>query len=280
MKWRFQIFWKEALLFLAVQAIGLYIAHLLLPKLANLAPVEISIWVFLFYIIGAFIIFFVAAKLFRGPVFFQLFFALLIFIGANIVFDTLGLGENAALLAVTVVVLRVIHPTIWTQNLAIVLSLAGIGAAFGVGLSVTAGIILLIGLSIYDVFAVYQTNYLVKVFSKLVERGVFLSIIVPEKIEDWGSHLGKLKVGPGSGIVILGTGDLVLPLIFASAALSQSVWLSIGSIIGGAFGLLGVHAWLMALKQQRALPALPPIALGIFVGYALTWAILASQALL
>jgi len=280
MNWRLGIFWKEAVVFLFVQVIGLAVAWRLLPQIQQLTAVSIPVWVFVVYLAVGIALIIFAIRLFKSPIFFQIFFALLIFIGSEVVFDSLGFGQNAALLAVTLVVLRLIHPTIWTQNTAIVLALAGVGAAFGVGISIGAAIILLMALSVYDVIAVIRTNYLVKVFSTLVDRGVFLSIIIPEKTKEWGTHLGQLGVGPGSGVVILGTGDLVLPLIFASAAMVQDPWLAVGSIVGALAGLFGVHAWLLSLKKPRALPALPPLALGIFIGYGITWVILQTAGML
>jgi presenilin-like A22 family membrane protease len=158
-----------------------------------------------------------------------------------------------------VLVLWLIARNVLVHDIAIILAIAGISAEVGLAMSLPTILILITALSVYDVIAVYRTKHMVEMFKTLVHKGVFLAIIIPFFAKDF---LQKTKnVEPGQNYVMLGTGDLAFPLIFAAAVLKTSFLSSLFVIAGAAIGVAIIYIMLITQVQRRAMPALPPIAL-------------------
>jgi presenilin-like A22 family membrane protease len=153
------------------------------------------------------------------------------------------------------------------------LAIAGIGARIGLILPVDAVIIILIVLSIYDYIAVYKTKHMVKMFKNLISRNVPLSLIVPTKLEGMKAKVddaspGKDKKGKRK-FMMLGTGDIAFPVIFAVAAARHSLFSGIAVIFGAFFGIIAVYSILINSKKG-AIPALPPIAACTIIAFILS----------
>jgi presenilin-like A22 family membrane protease len=72
---------------------------------------------------------------------------------------------------------------------------------------------------------------------------------------------------PGQGIFIMGTGDLAFPLFFAISALKFSIVSAWFIVIGATIGSALVYYLLNVQRSNRAMPALPPIAICSVLGY-------------
>jgi presenilin-like A22 family membrane protease len=192
-------------------------------------------------------------------------FVFSVFIGADIVFEALLPQAPALVLAVIVALLRFLAPRVWAQNFVIIISVAGVAAWLGLSMTLQVAMSILILLSIYDVIAVYKTKHMVVMMKGMMERGVYFSIIVPEKTKNFLSHLGAAR--PGEGFMFLGTGDIAFPLIFAASALKYSFISSIAIVIGALLGIIAVHILFITQRERRPMPALPPIVLGAIIGF-------------
>jgi hypothetical protein len=82
-------------------------------------------------------------------------------------------------------------------------------------------------------------------------------------------------MAPVAARTALGTGDLAMPLMLAIAAykVNLNFVLSFVIIIGATFGLL--ITMLILRKYKRALPAIPPILLGIGIALLVYFAVIA-----
>lgn len=198
---------------------------------------------------------------------FQLALQASIFLGALLFFDVWLPMMATVLLALAVALLRQYLPLIITHNLALVISLAGISTYVGIGFSAWHVMIIIVILAVYDIVAVFKTKHMVKMFTKLTQKGATFSIVVPMRIKGLLSSLTKVKLdGPFS---FLGTGDIALPLIFATAAWKMG-WQYALAVIAGAFlGMIAMNIWQIKSKYNKPLPALPPIGGGAIIGFLL-----------
>jgi presenilin-like A22 family membrane protease len=147
----------------------------------------------------------------------------------------------------------------------LLLGIAGVSANMGGSLSPVAACVILAILSVYDIAAVYLTKHMVEMGESLLRQRVFFAIIVPRGISGFQSPLRE--VAPGSGHYFIGTGDLVLPALLISSATYFRLETGITAAIGALLGLAATTALFLSQKLRRAMPALPPIALGAIIGY-------------
>lgn len=271
---KLNLFFKEAAIFLLTQALGLIVAWQLInrrviayvsPELRGVPP-GFSVFDFLLAFLLATIFIVLLLRLSKKSVLlFQIMFAFAVFVGAEVVFETFVPQPWAFFLAVIIALLRFIVPLVWVQNLVIIISIAGVSAWLGLNLSLSAMIIILAILPIYDIIAVYKTKHMVSMFRGLMERGVYFSSVVPEKAAQLKTNLSEVE--PAKGFLFLGTGDMAFPLMFAVSALPFKLASSIAIVIGALAGIFAIHLLFITQKERRPMPAMPPIALGAILGF-------------
>ena len=277
----FSIFWKEAFLFTLTQALGIFVVVRLskLLKISEIKPQQISLSDFLIYflIITLLMLAFLKISKKGTGVILQIFFVLAIFSGLDILFSTFIVEPGATILAIGLIALRFIRPIVLVHNLVIVGGLAGVGGMLGLTLSPRDAIILLVFLSIYDIIAVYKTKHMVKMAKEMIKKKVILGIIVPEKILEFKASMADVeqdKISIGKVLkpdkirrfMILGGGDLGLPLLLIASVARQNIWQSIVILVFALLGLLTMHFIFIKLKN-KPMPALPPLAVFSILGY-------------
>ncbi len=231
------------------------------------SPLEAFQFIASFFI--ATIIMLLFLKIFKGKFFFEFFFAMAIFFGAQVIFGTIIKGGMVYLSALALVVFRYFAPRVFVQNIALVIGVAGISASTGLTFSWENVAVILSLLSVYDIIAVYKTRHMQKMFRGLVEKGAILAMIAPLNI---AGFFVKLKdINPLSGnFLFLGTGDIALPIFFAVSVLPFGLMNSIYVVAGSLVGLLAAHLFFVRQKECRPMPALPPIAAGAIIGFLLS----------
>ena len=258
MNFRRNLFLTESIIFLMVQALGLYVGLTLFQRqVIQTSATGSSVISFLISFSIATIVLILLLKFLKGKFMFKFLLAFLIFIGSETVFGTFIPEEAAILIAFELVLLRFLVPNVLTQNLVMIFAIAGIGATLGLMFSLEAVLIILAILSVYDVIAVYRTKHMVSMFSGLIKKGVPFSLVIPDKITDIKESLKDAQPGTGR-FLLLGTGDVAFPIIFAVSALKYGLFASISVIIGAFVGIFFIHLILLQ-KKYGAIPALPPI---------------------
>jgi|ETN01SMinimDraft_4_1059930.scaffolds.fasta_scaffold03169_4 presenilin-like A22 family membrane protease len=262
-------------MFMLAQIIGILVGflNLKLPVFAETMEVSASVGSFLIAFLIATVILISLIKFVKGKWLFKIMLAAMMFIGTEMVLTTFIPQIFGITFAIALVILRFVHPTVFLQNAVMTLAIAGIGARIGLILPVDAVIIILIVLSIYDYIAVYKTKHMVKMFKNLISRNVPLSLIVPTKLEGMKAKVddaspGKDKKGKRK-FMMLGTGDIAFPVIFAVAAARHSLFSGIAVIFGAFFGIIAVYSILINSKKG-AIPALPPIAACTIIAFILS----------
>lgn len=204
-----------------------------------------------------FMLFFKGAKLFR---LLELF---VVFTASLIVFSAIIPGA-AFIFAVELVALKLLLPkSVLVRNASAVIAIAGVGALIGVTLGVIPVLVFLILLSVYDFIAVFKTKHMVKLAKGISKRNLSFTVAIPTK-----EHTFEL-----------GTGDLVLPLVFAVSVMNASpsgfplYLLPAGLILLASLaGLLFTINW-VSKHVGKALPALPLQAVLMIVAWLLSKAL-------
>lgn len=146
---------------------------------------------------------------------------------------------------------------IFVMNVVIIFTIPGIGSWLGASLDVFPALLLLLVLAAYDVVAVFGTKHMVTLAESAKEN---MPLMVAIPVED--RHLG------------LGTGDLVMPLVFSTSMLRQyPLTSSVITVLGGLLGLIALFYY-TTKRKDVVLPALPPITAGLLLGFALSFLIL------
>ncbi len=265
---KLKLFFSEILSFSAIQILGILVGLRLfsIPEVKAQVEAHPVKWTdFLIAFAVGTVLIFLAIKAFKRGIFFRIFIGFLIFFGCIIVFGSFMPDIPAIVLTIVCIYFYYRHPNVITQNIAIGLAISGASVMLGLSITVWQVLILLAILSVYDIIAVWKTKHMIKLFKGLAERGVIMALIIPSKISNIWANLRQVK--PGEEFLLLGTGDIAFPIIFAVSALKYSIWSSVAIILGALLGLSFIHFFFIAKKERKPIPALPPIAVGSALGF-------------
>lgn len=243
-------------IFIAVQLLGLLVAWQLIQQQIALpwdpnAP-ENSFILFGYILLGTALMLGLI-RFYKGALVFRLLEALVIFIAGDTVFG-LFLNEPAGIIAGAALVAgKWLQPRL--RNIVAGITSAGVGALLGVSLSIVPVLILMGLLAVYDVVAVFLTRHMITLAKEISKRELAFSVAVRHD----------------SQRMELGGGDLVIPVMLASAAMHVNVMVSAATVVGSAIGIAAV-LWIAA-KRGIPLPAMPALAAagaaGLLIGMAL-----------
>lgn len=249
---RLKLYSLLSVFFILTQVLGIIVAFSFLGQGVKMTIVTenpqdpinaIALIVYILFITGLFLF---LMKYFKGRVF-PLMEALAVFATTWIVVDVL-LPGTGFMFAVLLVALRfALRKNIWIKNTASVFAVSGAGALIGVSLGIIPVLVFVSLLSVYDIIAVFGTKHMVKMAKAIVSKNLAFTFTIPTKEHDFQ----------------LGTGDLVMPLVFGTAvfatALNESVLIALLPVsmvlIASILGLIGtLH---ICAEKKVALPALP-----------------------
>lgn len=175
------------------------------------------------------------------------------------------------------------------HNVSEVLMYAGIAVFFAPLLNVWWGILLLVAFSLYDAYAVWQTEHMVEM-AKFQSETVFAGLNLP--YDDDGIRSKKTEIstektedaqvqeqessGPRSAI--LGGGDIAVPLLFSAAVMEFAVRngaTKLSAFLQGTLVSVASAGTLLALfyysEDDAFYPAMPFITGGCLVGFAVVF---------
>ena len=260
---------KVLVLFAATQLLGVYTASRLLPQLADTAAAGISDFtlsgILLTVVFTAVFLFLSFRFEYFGSWLYRVFLTVIIFSAAQVLAGIWFGPTIALIIALTVPLVYWLWQSVLAQNAVMLVTLAAIGAALGLAVTPLTAVIALVVLSFYDIIAVYRTGHMVKLAQGMIRARAIFGFVVPEDSRDFGVKLDQ--VTPGQGFMILGSGDVILPLLLAASLVRSSV---ITALLVAGFATLGAlltHCLFTSQKIRRPMAALPPIALMSIVGY-------------
>ena len=270
--WR--IFAIEAFLFCLTLGLGIAAAFKINEffKIKKITPPEISLWQFILYFLLAALFLLLILRFLKFQkgkgVFLKILFLLSTFLG-GLLFLEVWLPEPGPLILIALFNFWWWKsPSVLSQDILMILGMAGVGSVLGLSLNpeIVAG--LLVIFSIYDFIAVYKTKHMVKMAKEMIESKAILALVIPSNIFSFQESLGKIK--PGGEFLILGGGDIVFPLLFCASLITTGI---LNSLIVALFSLIGLFIGFYIFAQQKVrqpIPALPPIAFFSIIGFLIT----------
>ena len=156
----------------------------------------------------------------------------------------------------------------------------GIASVFVPILNIWTIVILLIIISIYDVWAVWHSGIMQKMAQYQIQKlNVFSGFFIPyaskkvrEKIKAMKKNLSKKQLEKKKikiNIAILGGGDVIFPIITAGVVLR--VWGLIPALLVIAGATLGLAYLFFLAEKKKFYPAMLFISAGIFLGMLISW---------
>jgi presenilin-like A22 family membrane protease len=201
-------------------------------------------------------------------IFFRTIFILAMGFG-GLVFFEIWFGEPSALILISILVIFWLkQQSILLHNLLLIIGIIGAGSFLGLGLDPLVVIVLLIIFSIYDIIAVYKTKHMIKMAKEFIEAKAIPGLILPQKISEVSAPLKDVKMG--GRFLVLGSGDIIFPLLLVSSLVPEGIKKSFLVAIFATIGLLTSIGIFLFQKTRKPIPALPPIALFSIIGYLLT----------
>jgi len=216
--------------------------------------------------------------------FLRLWFTVVVILGIAIAINALIIKiPNAAIIAVIVAIplgiLKIFHRNMFVHNATELLIYPGIATVFIPILNVWAVVVLLIIISIYDMYAVWHAGFMQKMAKYQIQKlklfsGFFVPYIKKEdrlllkQAKEKGKKMKKIKIS----LAILGGGDVVFPILLAGVVLRtfNSVWLALAISIGATIAL----AFLFYKSEKgKFYPAMPFISIGCLIALAIVYLI-------
>ncbi|TSC91006.1 MAG: hypothetical protein G01um10142_116 [Parcubacteria group bacterium Gr01-1014_2] len=268
----FLLFLQELGLFAATQLLGIVVALYNIslsedvPPPVDLANLNIDQIIF-FLALYTILIYFMTKFSHKAGGFFRFILGLVIFTGSQLVFSVIYMNFIFTALASLLLVILVFKKRIvFIHNIGIILGMAGIGAVLGLSLTPVSVVVLLLILSFYDIVAVYKTGHMVKIAEDMIKSRAISGIVLPQNRKGWSANITRVR--PGGEYMILGSGDLIMPLILISSVIGIHGLAS--GLVVLFFSLLGLsltYYLFVTQRTRRPMAALPPIAAMSIVGY-------------
>jgi len=265
-----KIFLFELLFFLSVQILGILNSQKILKNLPEELKVSKADFSFLSFLAGFSILVLLILLVLKfkktSKIFFGSVFILVIFFGLELFFEAWLPFFISLPLTILLLLSWRKAPFVWLHNLLLILALSGIGF-IGLSLSPMVVLVLFLVFSFYDLMAVYLTGHMVKMAEGMLRTGAVLGILVPKEIPDFKKKMAEVKVAEGEKrFSLLGSGDIIFPLIFSVSFLPFGISPSLIMIVFSCLGL-GFGFWLFKELKGKPMPALPPIYLFCLLGF-------------
>jgi len=179
---------------------------------------------------------------------------------------------------------KVFRPNIYVHNLTELFMYAGIAIIFVPLLNVFWAVMLLLAISVYDVFAVWKSKHMVKMAEFQTKSNVFAGLFIPYSLKK--GKIAKIKPKKAKAskkegrVAILGGGDIAFPMIFSGAVMQGLITQGLPKInalletfIITLFVTAALSLLLFKSEKGKFYPAMPFITLGCLVGYGVVWLI-------
>jgi presenilin-like A22 family membrane protease len=205
-----------------------------------------------------------------------LFYLFAVWLTISMTFGVFIPSTFAMLFALALAIMKLVSKDIVIHNFTELFIYSGIAVFFAPVLDILWVTVLLILISIYDMFAVWKSKHMVGMAKFQTESKVFAGLMIPyENVRKISS--GKTSSGKKVSTAILGGGDIAFPLIFSSVVMEQlvtsysivkSVALLKVMIIPIIVSL--VLLWLLVKGEKgKFYPAMPFVTIGCLAGYGL-----------
>lgn len=268
MKLGLSLFSKTAVLYTVALVLGVCAAwrFVFQPVVSQPQPLEFTTANIIMMVVMFFLFSFVLVRFVKVASFsFTVVLALIIFGGGQMIFSGLVSPMASLLLALLVTVTFFVFPRVISHNIGMIVGIGGVSALLGSSLTPLTAVFVLAGMAVYDIIAVYRTGHMVRLARSMIASGAIFGFIVPVS---WGDFFTlRTQAQPSERFMILGSGDIGLPIMLAASMVRISVT---GAAVIGAFSLIGLfimHVIFLNQTERRPMAALPPIATLSIIGF-------------
>jgi len=247
------------LLFLISQFIGLYVVGLSLGKeLAfgiekpQLEENTSFLYIFLIIIVVTLIALLLAR--FKAILLWKVWFFISVVLVLTISLSFFVPQEIAFLLSLVAAFFKIIKPHLLIHNMSELFLYGGIAALFVETVNIFSVSLLILLISLYDIYAVWKSKHMIKLAMFQSTLKIFSGFIVP--------YQEKKR----EKVALLGGGDIGFPLLFSGVILKEfgTRAFIIPFIVG-----LSLFYLLYTGEKNKFYPAMPYLGVGCFVGYGL-----------
>ena len=267
---KLNLFLNEVILFGVTLLLGVFSAYNYTPFIEKtiLEPPSYS-WDSIIIFLAFFVVLSLVLLRFKrlSGIFLKFFLLLVVFSGSQIILGSIISSPWDLFLALLIAFIFLSVHNVLAHNLSIMLGIAGVSSLLGVTISPQYAVILLVALSFYDIIAVYWTKHMVYLAKGMVESGAIFGFIIPFDIKDLFYHKQEARQQLGDKFMILGSGDIGLPLILASSVAVVSIGQALVVSLFALGGLFLTHVIFVNQKNRKPMAALPPIATITIIGY-------------
>ena len=186
----------------------------------------------------------------------------------------------ALILAAILALWKIFKPNPIVHNFTELFVYAGLAAIFVPVLNLWSATILLIIISLYDAWAVWQSKHMIKLAEFQTDSKLFAGLsVIYSRNKDSNKSSNKItskkvsvskqnksNIQSNRKIAIIGGGDVAFALLFAGAILKSTSNIGIAFIVS-IFATLGLLGLLLYSKKDRYYPAMPFITAGCFIGW-------------
>ena len=182
----------------------------------------------------------------------KIWFFLSVWFTLSIAFNAFVFQGLAIGLALLFAIGKIFKNNVYLHNFTELFIYGGLAVIFVPILSLVSIFVLLLLISLYDMYAVWKSKHMIKMAKFQAKMKLFAGLLVP---------YGKKKTA------ILGGGDLGFPLLFTGVVFKNSGWEALLIVFATTIAL-----WVLLIesKKNRYYPAMPFIFVGCIVGYLLT----------
>lgn len=292
-KMKHKIFITSVILgmFLMAQFIGLYVVsqNAVPAFLSSDSSVQQSYGYYFFQLLMSFafaLLIFVLITKYKLKLFMRIWFFFVVFMAISLSMNAFlkDMFTNSFLVAsmfgLGLALLKLIRPSIIIHNATELLIYPGIATLFVQILNPLYALLLLVFISIYDMWAVWKSGLMQKMAKfQMNELKVFGGFFIPYLTKEIRDKINSAKISKNKKklknvklpVAILGGGDIVFPIITAGVFMLAYGIVPALYIIFGAFA--GLTYLLIVSEKKKFYPAMPYISGGIFFGL-LIWLLL------
>src|SRR3989344_2879419 len=235
MKHTFKVTAILILLFLTAQVVGLFIVDQYIDKQKtipgktvykalpynierpDIKPIYSYLYILLAVLIGTGVLLLLIR--FKKNLLWKTWYFLSVWIVTGVALSAFLNQSVSILIAFFLAAYKVLRPALIIQNLTEVLMYGGIAAIFVPILNLLSAFILLILISIYDMYAVWHSKHMIKLAQFQADNKVFPGLLIPYPAAK--SSDGKKKIKSKIKTAILGGGDIAFPLLFAGTVMKS-----------------------------------------------------------
>jgi len=185
----------------------------------------------------------------------------------------------AFLLALIFATFKVFKPNLILHNISELFVYGGLAAIFVPILNIPFAFLLLIILSLYDMYAVWHSKHMITLATFQTNKGIFAGLLIPyqngkpiapTRIATTKTTPKLAKTKPlGIRTAVLGGGDIGFPLLFSGTVLIAHGFPS--ALLTTLGATLSLFTLLLLGQKNKFYPAMPFLTLGCALGFLLTY---------